>query len=362
MTLSAVRTIEETDEVRTIEGLAYPFKARDTYGTFFSARTDFHWDYFPDVLPAKAGKRSSAEVEPRYIRPVNFHHGFDEAFGLSREGGWSPIRVDADGVWVRAQIDKRTRYYEGRLKPLLDSGALGLSGDSAEHNVRIDQRSGEVLDWPAYGLALTPVESNPLAQLATRAADTGSTLRIVSALAAKPLDATLEEPPPAAVRGIQTFADLAAAAEMSEELPEAFDTLTSAIYSAIYAVDADFNPVSAEEKHAAIQTSLDQFRDCVLGILDTAGAPARSGEMFLSAIRAAKRATATVALEAATAATDTSSTDAGDDAARSAEAQPGIRVLATPGPPVRADVEAVTQALRSSIDEEVKKAFAALRG
>jgi hypothetical protein len=48
--------------------------------------------------------------------------------------------MDADGVWVRAQIDKRHAYYESRLKPLLDSNALGLSGGSAEHSVRIDQR------------------------------------------------------------------------------------------------------------------------------------------------------------------------------------------------------------------------------
>ena len=37
MTIPAVRTVSETDDFRLIEGLAYPFKMRDTYGTFFSA-------------------------------------------------------------------------------------------------------------------------------------------------------------------------------------------------------------------------------------------------------------------------------------------------------------------------------------
>lgn len=174
--LAAVRTVSETDDVRTIEGLAFPFRGRDTYGTFFSARTDFHWDLFPDTDPSA----TRADAEPGFIRPTTFHHGFDDTFGLARVGGWSPVRMDADGVWVQSQIDKRQRYYATRLAPLLDAGALGLSGGSAEHSVRIDQKTGEILEWPAYELALTPVESNPLAQLATRA---GDALRIVDSLA-----------------------------------------------------------------------------------------------------------------------------------------------------------------------------------
>ena len=178
MSNPAVRTVREDDDVRVIEGLAYPFRGRDTYGTFFSARTDFHWPLFPDTDPSGASRAGSA---PLYIRPATFHHGFDKDFGLDsggeRVGGWSPVRVDADGVWVEAQINKRHQYYATRLAPLLDAGALGLSGGSAEHSVRIDQRSGEVLDWPAYELALTPVESNPLAQIATRA---GDALRIIA--------------------------------------------------------------------------------------------------------------------------------------------------------------------------------------
>lgn len=191
--LLAVRTVSDDANFRIVEGLAYPFTGRDTYGTFFSARTNFEWGLFPDVDPTAATRAGQA---PAFIRPATFHHGFDPEFGLTadgvRVGGWSPVRMDADGVWVRAQIDKRHRYYETRLKPLLDAGALGLSGGSAEHSVRIDSATGEVLDWPAYELALTPVESNPLAQLAARSADA---FRIVTpAPAGETTDDTTPDP------------------------------------------------------------------------------------------------------------------------------------------------------------------------
>ena len=177
MRISAVRTVAETDDFRIIEGLAYPFRGRDTYGTFFSARTNFHWDLFPDVIPTATRAES-----PLYVRPATYHHGFEPAFGLERIGGWSPVRMDDDGVWVQAQIDKRKDYYATRIKPLLDANALGLSGGSAEHSVRIDQKSGEIMEWPAYEVALTPVESNPLAQIAARA---GDAVRIVSEAATR---------------------------------------------------------------------------------------------------------------------------------------------------------------------------------
>lgn len=341
---TAVRTVAETDDVRTIEGLAYPFRGRDTYGTFFSVRTDFHWDLYPDVVP---GATRSTE-DPKFIRPNTFNHGFDPEIGLSRVGGWSPVRMDADGVWVQAQIDKRGAYYATRLKPLLDGGHLGLSGGSAEHSVRIDNRSGEVLDWPAYELALTPTESNPLAQLAVRAAETGASLRIVSALADRPVDAVLEEPP--ATRGIQTFSDIQASAVMDDELPEAFDTLRSAIYSAIWAIDADFNPETPEAKQAAIATSLEQFRTYVVSILDQAAAQPRSGVRAGARNSVADQAhvdaihTHAVALGAA-AHSDTTASD-GEDAARSGDPLPAIRVVERVDP----------AALRDELLESARKA------
>lgn len=180
-TLTAVRTVSETDEVRTIEGLGIPFggpfAGRDSYRTFASARTDFHWDLFPDVDPAAT---RTADDEPRFVRPVTYNHGFDAEIGLSRIGGWSPVRVDSDGVWVQAQLDKRSKWYD-RVAAVLDSdvagrGGLGFSIGSAEHSVRFDQQTGEWLEWPAYEIALTPTEANPLAVVSARTATAVSAL------------------------------------------------------------------------------------------------------------------------------------------------------------------------------------------
>lgn len=262
---AAVRTVSEDDQHRTIEGLAYPFRGRDTYGTFFSARTNYHWPLFVDVDPTA----TRADAEPAFVRPMTFHHGFDTDFGLDldgvRVGGWSPVRMDADGVWVRAQIEKRHAYYESRLKPLLDSNALGLSGGSAEHSVRIDQRTGEVLDWPAYELALTPVESNPLAQLATRA---GETITILSARNDRPAPGTRAWSPAAddaamgagvlgtllyligresdeadQVAQLQTAADALTewiTAERAEIVPEAADDGDDELVAAMSGIRADY--------------------------------------------------------------------------------------------------------------------------
>lgn len=396
----AIRTVSETDDVHVIEGygpaFGGPFNGSDSYQTRFSARSNMHWDLFAD-----------SETDPKFIRPLNYQHGFDPEVGLSRVGGWSPVRSDDKGIWIQAQLDKHHAYY-GAIRELLEKDALGFSPESAEHSVRI-ARDGEILDWPAYAMALTPTPSNPWSVIASRAADI---VTIVEAVRAEVSTADMNDRPdsdfayiepggekddegkttprslrhfpifdaahvrnalarldqsefgdkarakveaaakklgigePAAksaLRGIQTFSDIAAAAEMSEELPEAFDTLTSAIYSAIYALDKDFNPVSADEKRTAIQTSLDQFRDCVLGILD-ASASARSGEMFLSAIRAGKRNSASdqghvdaihshaVALGATAHASDTPNDDEDEaaqepDAARSSEALPTVNIV-----------------------------------
>src|SRR5574340_556400 len=94
--LDAVRTVSETDDVRTIEGrLAYggPFGGRDFYRTIFSARTDYGLDLHPDGLP------------------VLFDHGFDTEIGLHPVGRTEPTgafrRMD-DVLWVQMQIESAT--------------------------------------------------------------------------------------------------------------------------------------------------------------------------------------------------------------------------------------------------------------
>jgi hypothetical protein len=322
MTFPAVRTVSETDDFRLIEGLAYPFKGRDTYGTFFSARTDFHWGLYSDVAPGA----TRAAKDAKFVRPVTFHHGFDPEIGLERMGGWSPVRMDADGIWVQAQIDKRGAYYANRIGPLLDAGALGLSGGSAEHSVRIDDRSGEVLDWPAYELAFTPTESNPLAQIAARSGEAGASLRIVAALADLPLDAVIEAPAKPAVRAYSEAASDAAmgagalgtllyilGAECDE--PDQVAMIQASIDSLVEWLNAERAEVGTPGEDAT-DTDMDAP---VMAAMSGTRAGARNSEADQAHVDAIH--THAVAL-GASAHSDTPASDSGDDAARSGDPLP----------------------------------------
>lgn len=164
----AIRTVREDDNVHVVEArIAFggPFNGRDSYGTLFSARTDFGLDLHPHGIP------------------VLFNHGFDPDFGLHPLGFSEPtsaFRVADDGVWVNLQLDKRNQYYATRVRPLLDRQALGVSQGSAEHSVEIDARTGEVMAWPLHEISLTPTEANPWSVIAAR---TGDVLRIVASRA-----------------------------------------------------------------------------------------------------------------------------------------------------------------------------------
>ena len=169
MTDLAFRTVFENEDVHVIEGLLYPFAGpfkggKDSYGTNFSARTNFYWDLYPDRTPS-----DPENVAARFVRPVTYQHGFDPDVGLSRIGGYSPVRQDKKGVWVQAQLDKHHEYYD-ELRALLGEDALGFSGESSEHAVRI-AKDGEVREWPAGPASVTPTPSNPFAIVAARAAD-----------------------------------------------------------------------------------------------------------------------------------------------------------------------------------------------
>lgn len=191
---AAVRTLSEDEDWHTLEVLAFPFggpfKGKDTYGTYFSAKTDFHWGLFEE--PSE---------EPTYVRPLTYQHGFDEAMGLDRAGGWTPVRTDKWGVWAKAQLNKHKEYYEA-IRELLDQDALGVSGGSAEHSVRLDRKSGEILEWPAYELALTPTPANPFAVIASRSDDI---IRIVEAVKGEPPedDPPEDQPPEEVDEGIR---------------------------------------------------------------------------------------------------------------------------------------------------------------
>jgi hypothetical protein len=335
MTLAAIRQVSENKTHRVLEGLGIPFggpfNGSDSYGTRATRDSNLHLDAWPD-----GGL-------------LLYHHGLDPEIGFSRIGSWKPIRTDDKGVWIQAQLMKAHAWADA-IGELVDLGALGFSAGTRQDNMSYT-RTGDWRDWPVMEISLEPMRSNPWAVITTRSAEPADLIEIVDA-APMPeapsveIVAAIRERAVAAVRGIQTYDDLAAAAEMNEELPEAFDTLTSAIYSAIYATDADFNPVPADEKRTAIQTSLDQFRDAVLGILDAVPA-GRSGEMLRAALRVGKRNRASdqehidaahdhiAALGPAAHPTDTTATET--DAARTAEARPALEIVDLPA--VRTDVD-----------------------
>lgn len=139
------------DDTAIIEGWLCPyggsFNGRDSYGTYFSARTDFCLDWFaPDA------------------RPVLYNHGLDEEMGVSPIGRIRSLESRDKGLWMEAQIDKRNQYFND-IAALVKAGKLGLSSAAMAHLVEIDQRSGEILRWPLIEGTTTPTESNLLATI-----------------------------------------------------------------------------------------------------------------------------------------------------------------------------------------------------
>jgi len=248
--------VKETSDSWIYEGLAIPYggpvKGQDLTGSHFTKDSDLCLDWFPD-----GG------------RPLLYRHGFDpevKAAPVGREIG--AVREDDKGRWYRIQLDK-AKAYASEVKQLADEGLLALSSGAVDHLAQIAAKTGEIKMWPWVELSFVPNPANPEALVyPVKSADAIEHLHIVDT--AVP-EAMQDDPAPPATKAIQTFSDIIASAEMDEELPEAFQTLQSAIYSAIWATDAEFNPVSAEEKQAAIATSLGQFQEWVLGIMDRAG-------------------------------------------------------------------------------------------
>ncbi len=131
-----------------IEGLLAPhggsFNGRDIQGEYFSAKTDFALGWFED-------------------RPLLFQHGMDGKAGLDVVGRIKTLSRDEAGLWMKAQLDAHTDYYES-IRQLVKAGKLGLSSGSMRHLVQVD-KSGQILRWPLIEGSLTPTPANPLAEV-----------------------------------------------------------------------------------------------------------------------------------------------------------------------------------------------------
>lgn len=140
----AVKFADGTDNI--IRGLAVPFGGpfagnKDITGEDFGPDTDLCLDWFPQG------------------RPILFHHGLDGSLKTAVVGRQTDVEVDDEGAWVKAQLDKRSRYYS-RVKQLIDQQALGFSSGAMPHLVKT-RKDGHIERWPWVELSLTPTEANP---------------------------------------------------------------------------------------------------------------------------------------------------------------------------------------------------------
>ena len=103
-----------------IEGWAAPFCSpthRDAQGEWFSPRTDFALDMIPNA------------------RPLLIGHGLGAA-GPVVVGRITGAEKRAEGLWIRAQLDKAGAHF-GRIRDALAKGLLSFSSGTMAHLARV---------------------------------------------------------------------------------------------------------------------------------------------------------------------------------------------------------------------------------
>lgn len=145
-TAKAVKFAGQSEDV--IEGLGMPWggliNGRDVQHEYFSKNTNFAFEWFAE-------------------RPLIYQHGLDQP-GLEVVGRVKSWEVKDDlGVWVKCQLEKKSKYFEA-LKKLIGQQALFFSSGAMGHLAKVD-KSGEIKTWPWVELTLTPTPANALATL-----------------------------------------------------------------------------------------------------------------------------------------------------------------------------------------------------
>lgn len=129
----------------TIEGLAIPFGGpahRDLDGEYFTKDTDLCIEWL-----GESG------------RPILYHHGLNGTTKTAVIGRQTGMEVKDDGVWIRAELDKNSRYRD-LVGKLIDQQALGMSSGAMPHLVT-KSRDGHITQWPWVEESLTPTPANP---------------------------------------------------------------------------------------------------------------------------------------------------------------------------------------------------------
>lgn len=159
-----VRFADGADDI--VEGLAIPYggpfvirgrRDVDFYRTRFGPETDLCLDWFES-------------------RPVLYDHGQDGEAGHDVIGTVRTADItDYDdgtfkGKWVRAQLDKRAKYFD-EIRAMVKAGQLGWSHGTLEYLMDVDRSTGDVRTWPLIEHTLTPREANLDAPAAMRSVD-----------------------------------------------------------------------------------------------------------------------------------------------------------------------------------------------
>lgn len=148
--LRAVKMADDT----TIEGIGIPFggpfNGSDLDGERFTEDTDFAFNWFAE-------------------RPLLYQHGLDNGTGLSVVGRVKEWKLTDLGVWVKAQLDASSEYFEA-IRELVKRGKLFFSSGAMRHLVEVDAKTGDIRRWPWVEQSLTPTPANPFAELGFAAA------------------------------------------------------------------------------------------------------------------------------------------------------------------------------------------------
>jgi hypothetical protein len=108
----------------------------DLQGEYFTPETELWLDHYKGA-------------------PALFHHGLDDAVGLSVIGHRVKAEPDGIGVWVEDWIDVSNKYW-ALVQPLLEAERLYYSPGSSPHLVKTAS-DGRLLSFPVVEDTLTPI-------------------------------------------------------------------------------------------------------------------------------------------------------------------------------------------------------------
>lgn len=145
------------DQPDMIEGLAIPFggpiAGKDFDGEYFDAKSDLCLPWFGETG-----------------RPILYGHGLNPATKAEVIGRQTSLEQQDDGYWIKAELDKRSRY-RAAIDKLVEQGALSFSSGAMPHLVQT-AKDGHIDRWPWVENSLTPTPSNALAVVyAVKSAD-----------------------------------------------------------------------------------------------------------------------------------------------------------------------------------------------